>query len=39
MCAKTTIMASPNFLDNKLWLNGQEENFDQPRLKNCLKES
>ncbi|KAI4471290.1 diphosphomevalonate decarboxylase [Holotrichia oblita] len=38
MCAKTTIMASPNFKDNKLWLNGKEENFDAVRLQNCLKE-
>lgn len=38
MCAKTTIMASPLFKENKFWLNGKEESFDNPRLENCLKE-
>ncbi|KAF5273322.1 hypothetical protein FQR65_LT04744 [Abscondita terminalis] len=38
MCAKTTIMASPDFKENKIWLNGKEESFDNPRLCNCLKE-
>ncbi|GJQ71125.1 hypothetical protein Trydic_g1029 [Trypoxylus dichotomus] len=38
MCAKTTIMASPNFTENKIWLNGKEENFDGARLQSCLKE-
>lgn len=39
MCAKTTIMISPNLKENRIWLNGKEENFDNPRLLNCLKES
>lgn len=39
MCAKTTIMISPNFKENRIWLNGKEENFDNPRLSNCIKES
>lgn len=38
MCAKTTIAASPQFKENKIWLNGKEETFDNPRLLNCLKE-
>lgn len=38
MCAKTTIMASSNFKENKIWLNGKEESFENPRLSNCLKE-
>lgn len=39
MCAKTTIMASPNFKENKFWLNGKEESLtENPRLNNCLKE-
>ncbi|XP_044732781.1 diphosphomevalonate decarboxylase isoform X2 [Chrysoperla carnea] len=38
MCAKTTIMASPNFKENKIWLNGKEESFENYRLQNCLTE-
>lgn len=38
MCAKTTIAASPLFKENKLWLNGKEEIFDNPRIENCLKD-
>lgn len=38
MFAKTTIMANPNFKENKFWLNGIEETFNNTRLKNCLKE-
>lgn len=38
MCAKTTIQASPQFKENKFWLNGKEQNFDSPRLDSCLKE-
>ncbi|GLV32099.1 Mevalonate diphosphate decarboxylase [Carabus blaptoides fortunei] len=38
MCAKTTIMASPLFKENKFWLNGKEDSFDNPRLQNCLVE-
>ncbi|XP_018335480.1 diphosphomevalonate decarboxylase [Agrilus planipennis] len=37
MCAKTTVMISPYLLENKFWLNGKEENMDNPRLSNCLK--
>ncbi|XP_022909970.2 diphosphomevalonate decarboxylase [Onthophagus taurus] len=38
MCAKTTIMANPNFKENKFWLNGKEENCDNIRMQSCLKE-
>lgn len=38
MCSKTTIAASPNFKENRIWLNGKEESFENPRLLNCLKE-
>ncbi|KAK3907689.1 Diphosphomevalonate decarboxylase [Frankliniella fusca] len=38
MHAKTTIMASPNFTKNCIWLNGKEETFDNIRLLACLKE-
>ncbi|CAG9855786.1 unnamed protein product [Phyllotreta striolata] len=38
MCAKTTIQASPLFQENRFWLNGKPQDFDNPRLNNCLKE-
>ncbi|XP_052123511.1 diphosphomevalonate decarboxylase isoform X2 [Frankliniella occidentalis] len=39
MHAKTTIMASPNFTKNCMWLNGKEESFGgNARLLSCLKE-
>ncbi|XP_019869844.1 diphosphomevalonate decarboxylase [Aethina tumida] len=38
MSAKTTILASPELKENKFWLNGKEESFDNPRLANCLKD-
>ncbi|KAJ3663446.1 hypothetical protein Zmor_007705 [Zophobas morio] len=38
MCAKTTIMASPTFTDNKFWLNNEEVDFNNKRLNNCLTE-
>lgn len=38
MSAKTTILASPELKENKFWLNGKEESFDNPRLVNCLKD-
>ncbi|KAJ9597539.1 hypothetical protein L9F63_011597 [Diploptera punctata] len=38
MHAKTTVMTSPEFKEDKIWLNGKEESFDNPRLQNCLKE-
>eukprot|EP00918_Siedleckia_nematoides_P075879 GHVU01166009.1.p1 GENE.GHVU01166009.1~~GHVU01166009.1.p1 ORF type:complete len:365 (+),score=25.64 GHVU01166009.1:44-1096(+) len=36
--AKTSIMASPNFKEDRMWLNGQEQSLDSPRLQNVLKE-
>lgn len=36
MCAKTSVMASPSFFENKFWLNGKEENFENVRFLNCL---
>ncbi|XP_031347473.1 diphosphomevalonate decarboxylase isoform X2 [Photinus pyralis] len=38
MRAKTTVMASPTFKENKIWLNGKEESFENPRLQHCMKE-
>ncbi|KAJ1523530.1 hypothetical protein ONE63_001379 [Megalurothrips usitatus] len=38
MHAKTTVMASPNFKKNCIWLNGKEESFENARLLACLKE-
>uniref|UniRef100_A0A1B0CBF5 Diphosphomevalonate decarboxylase n=1 Tax=Lutzomyia longipalpis TaxID=7200 RepID=A0A1B0CBF5_LUTLO len=38
MYAKTTIAASPNFSKNRLWLNGQEQTFDSPRIINVLRQ-
>ncbi|KAF4532211.1 hypothetical protein B566_EDAN002274 [Ephemera danica] len=38
MHAKTTIMMSPDFKEDKMWLNGREESLDNPRLQRCLKE-
>ncbi|CAH0561340.1 unnamed protein product [Brassicogethes aeneus] len=38
MCAKTTILASPDLKENKFWLNGKEESFEGKRLQNCLRE-
>lgn len=39
MHAKTTITASSGFKENKFWLNGKEESFDNQRLDNCISES
>lgn len=39
MCSTTTIMASPNFKENKLWLNGKEESTGNKRFQNCLEAS
>lgn len=36
MYAKTTIVANPAFKENRFWLNGKEESFNNPRLENCL---
>nr|CAI5827456.1 unnamed protein product [Callosobruchus analis] len=38
MCAKTTIIASPELQENTFWLNGKEQSFDNKRLANCLQE-
>uniref|UniRef100_A0A1L8DZH7 Diphosphomevalonate decarboxylase n=1 Tax=Nyssomyia neivai TaxID=330878 RepID=A0A1L8DZH7_9DIPT len=38
MYAKTTIAASPEFTKNRLWLNGQEQTFDSPRIMNVLQQ-
>ncbi|XP_046397488.1 diphosphomevalonate decarboxylase [Ischnura elegans] len=39
MRATTTVMASPNFTEDKIWLNGKEEAFlTNPRLLNCVRE-
>ncbi|XP_043463230.1 diphosphomevalonate decarboxylase [Leptopilina heterotoma] len=37
LCAKTTIMASPDFKKDQIWLNGKEETINK-RLQNCLQE-
>ncbi|XP_034195922.1 mevalonate diphosphate decarboxylase isoform X1 [Osmia lignaria lignaria] len=38
LCAKTTVMISPDFKEDCIWLNGQEEDIKNPRLQNCLTE-
>ncbi|XP_049785691.1 diphosphomevalonate decarboxylase isoform X3 [Schistocerca cancellata] len=38
LCAKTTIMISSEFQSDRLWLNGREENCENPRIQNCLRE-
>ncbi|XP_017885204.2 diphosphomevalonate decarboxylase [Ceratina calcarata] len=38
LCAKTTVMASPNFKKDRIWLNGREEDIRNSRLQNCLRE-
>ncbi|RXG68117.1 Diphosphomevalonate decarboxylase, partial [Armadillidium vulgare] len=38
MRAKTTVMISPNFSSDRIWINGREESAANPRIKNCLKE-
>lgn len=38
MCSKTSVIASPSLKENKFWLNGVEQTFDNERLQNCLKE-
>lgn len=38
MCARTTIMASPEFSKNRFWLNNKETEFNNERLNNCLNE-
>ena len=38
MHAKTTVAKSPNFKQDRIWLNGKEESITNPRLLNCLRE-
>lgn len=38
MCAKTSVCARPEFIENQIWLNGQKESFSNKRLENCLRE-
>ncbi|KYN12825.1 Diphosphomevalonate decarboxylase [Trachymyrmex cornetzi] len=37
--AKTTVMISSDFKEDRIWLNGKEEDIKNTRLQNCLKES
>ncbi|KAK9300898.1 hypothetical protein QLX08_006600 [Tetragonisca angustula] len=34
--AKTTVMTSSTFKEDRIWLNGKEEEIKNPRLQNCL---
>ncbi|XP_015604363.1 diphosphomevalonate decarboxylase [Cephus cinctus] len=36
LCARTTIMASPEFKEDRIWLNGKEQSINNKRLQNCL---
>nr|ACO11575.1 Diphosphomevalonate decarboxylase [Caligus rogercresseyi] len=38
MRAKTTIMTSPEFEKDQIWLNDKEESMENPRLQRCLGE-
>lgn len=38
MHAKTTVSLSPDFIEDKLWLNGKEESVHHPRIAVCLSE-
>lgn len=38
LCAKTTVMISQHFKEDRMWLNGREENINNPRLQKCLNE-
>lgn len=38
MCAKTTVYAGPDILEDEIWLNGKKEMFSSKRLQNCLLE-
>lgn len=38
LCAKTTVTMSPLFKEDRIWLNGREEDIRNPRLQNCLIE-
>ncbi|XP_006008325.1 diphosphomevalonate decarboxylase [Latimeria chalumnae] len=34
----TTVVASREFKEDRIWLNGKEDNINQPRLQSCLRE-
>ncbi|XP_030620562.1 diphosphomevalonate decarboxylase [Chanos chanos] len=34
----TTVACSRNFQEDRIWLNGKEEDINQPRLQSCLRE-
>ncbi|KAG9460972.1 hypothetical protein GDO78_018554, partial [Eleutherodactylus coqui] len=34
----TTVAANRNFTEDRIWLNGKEDNINQPRLQSCLRE-
>eukprot|EP00048_Salpingoeca_helianthica_P001256 m.47913 g.47913 ORF g.47913 m.47913 type:complete len:396 (-) comp11317_c0_seq2:1687-2874(-) len=36
--AKTTVAVSSTFAKDRIWLNGKEEDIENPRLQNCLHE-
>lgn len=38
MHAKTTVAKSKTFKADRIWLNGKEEDINNPRLANCLRE-
>ncbi|KAK9499845.1 hypothetical protein O3M35_002806 [Rhynocoris fuscipes] len=38
MCAMTTIYSSADLIKDRIWLNGREESFENPRLLACLNE-
>ena len=38
MHAKTTVVRSKSFKNDRIWLNGKEESITNPRLVNCLRE-
>lgn len=38
LCTKTTVMLSKDFKKDRIWLNGVEEDINNPRLQNCLHE-
>lgn len=38
MCAKTSVCARPEFIEDELWLNGERSSFSNKRLQNCLQE-
>ncbi len=38
LCTTTTVMASDKFTQDRLWLNGKEENLNTPRMQKCISE-